>query len=272
MRHPALPLARSFAEVLARQAAKITEALSGRTAVERKADDSPVTEADRRIQRLVLDAVVENYPDHAFIGEEDIEGPERLPSTDQSEYCWVVDPLDGTRNFAHQFPIVCTSIALMRGSQPVVAVVYEHRSGWCCSAVTGEGVLCNGRPAGVSQRGVDRDTLIAVPSGRHQPVLPLIGNWTDKYVLRNVGSTALHMAYVAAGAVDAALCYECKLWDLAAGALLVTEAGGRCTDLKGQDRFPINLAHYAGRNLPFFAASPTVFDELFNDLGAHGLA
>ena len=271
MEYLALPLARSFAELLARQAAKITRSVSGPPSVSLKADGSPVTEVDRRIQRHILDAVVENYPDHAFIGEEDIGAPDRLPPAAQSEYCWVVDPLDGTRNFAHEFPIVCTSIALMRRCEPVVAVVYEHCSGWCCSAISGEGVTCNGRPARVSPGNVGRDTLVAGPSGRHQPILPIIQTWTGKYVLRNVGSTALHMAYVAAGAVDAAFCYECKLWDLAAGALLITEAGGRCTDLKGRPRLPVDTAEYKQENLPFFAASPAVFDQLFNELATHGL-
>ncbi len=267
MSHPNLQLARSFAELLARQAAGITKSLGGQTTTSRKSDDSPVTEADHRIQQLILDAIRENYPDHAFIGEEQVVNPTAMPHPGEAEYCWIVDPLDGTRNFTRQFPITATSIALLRARQPVVAVVYEHQSGWCCSAVEGEGTLCNGSPVCVAGLQRDRDILIAVPSGRHQPVLPLIRFWTDRYVLRNVGSTALHLAYVAAGAVDAAVCYECKLWDVAAGVLLVEQAGGRCTDLSGTHPLGLDPAGDVGRDLPFFASSPSVFDRLIAEMG-----
>lgn len=258
--------ARKFAEKLAVQAAEISRSLAGKTTVEIKPDASPVTEADRQIQRLFLDAVVDAYPDHAFLGEESIEGVDRLPPPSKAPFCWVVDPLDGTRNFARGFPIMSTSIALMNGAEPVVAVVREHLSGWCCSAVAGRGARCNGRPARVADRPVDADTLIAVPSGRHQPILPTIKNWLDRYVLRNVGSTAAHMAYVATGAVDAAFCYECKLWDVAAGALLIREAGGRCTDLSGKSPLSLSPVDYDDRDLPFIAASPRCFDQLLDEL------
>jgi len=262
-----LQLARSFAELLARQAAGITKSLSGRTTTTRKPDDSPVTEADHRIQQLILDAIREHYPDHAFIGEEHLDNPKAMPQPGEVEYCWIVDPLDGTRNFTRQFPITATSIALLRAKQPVVAVVYEHQSGWCCSAVEGEGTLCNGSPTRAAALQRERDILIAVPSGRHQPVLPLIRSWTNRYVLRNVGSTALHLAYVAAGAVDAAVCYECKLWDVAAGTLLVEQAGGRCTDLSGTHPLDLDPAGNVGRDLPFFASSLSAFDRLIADIG-----
>ncbi len=263
MTSPNLPLARSFAETLARQAARISRSLFGRTSVERKDDNSPVTEADHRIQSYIIEAVAENYPDHACVAEEEERQASSLPPPEEAEYCWVVDPLDGTRNFTRGFPVFATSVALLRGNEPVVAVIHEHRSDWTCSAAVGEGALCNGRPVRVADRPIDRDTLIAIPSGRRRPIFPIIRAWADRHVLRNVGSTALHMAYVAAGAVDAAVCYECKLWDIAAGVLLVREAGGRVTDLTGKD---IELPHpsdHADRDLPLFAASQVTYDPLF---------
>ena len=261
--------AREFAEGLARKAAEISRSFTaGSIPVERKSDDSPVTEADTRIQRLMVDAIRERYPEHAFIGEEQTDDHNGRPAPGEAEYCWVVDPLDGTRNFAHGFPIWCTSIALMHANAPVVGVVYDHLSSRLCSAVAGEGVYLNGKPSRVADRAIHSDTLIAVPSGRHQPILPIIKLWVDRFNLRNVGSTALHMAYLATGAVDAVLCYECKIWDVAAGALLIAEAGGRCTNLTGKPLLSRAIADYSGDNVPFFAATPPVFDELFPDVDA----
>ena len=269
MGSPNLSLARSFAETLARQAARITHSLVGRATVERKLDDSPVTEADHRIQRYIIDAVAENYPDHACVGEEDTEHSRSLPPPGRADYSWVVDPLDGTRNFARTFPVFATSIALMHGNEPLVAVIHEHCSGWTCSAVAGEGAICNGGPARVADKPVGRDTFIAIPSGRRHPIRPIIEAWTDRHVLRNVGSTALHLAYVAAGAVDAAVCYECKLWDVAAGLLLITEAGGRVTDLSGSEIKLPHPAEHGERDLPLFAASEVTFDRLFAEMSEH---
>lgn len=261
--------AREFAENLARQAAEVSRSFSGRSfCVERKSDDSPVTEADRRIQQLITEAVREHYPEHALIGEERTGGRGANTAPGEADYCWVVDPLDGTRNFTHGFPIWCTSIALMHGNTPVVAVVYEHVSGRMCSSVVGDGAYVGGERARVASRELYSDTLIAVPSGRHQPILPIIKLWADRYNLRNVGSTALHMAYLAGGAVDAVLCYECKIWDVAAGTLLITESGGRCGDFQGEKLLRRNLAEYGHHDLPFFAATPVVYEALFADIPA----
>lgn len=266
MKDATLHKARDFALDLAEKAARISRAIIEPPAFERKADTSPVTETDRRIQRLIVEAVAAEYPDHAFLGEEDLTDGPALPAPEKAPYCWVVDPLDGTRNFTHGFPAICTSIALMQNNRTVVGVIYDHASGWHCSAVLGHGALCNGRPARVARGRTDRDILIAVPTGRNLPTLPVIKTFLETYVLRNVGATALHMAYVAAGAVDAAFCYECKLWDIAAGALLITEAGGRISDLSGMPYEMPNPANYAGENAPFFAAAPATFDKLINEI------
>jgi myo-inositol-1(or 4)-monophosphatase len=263
--------ARDLAESLCRDAATITARLSGTFLIERKSDDSPVTDADLRIQEHIVDALAQRYPDHAIIGEESIDSRPndtsvQRPNPGEAEYTWVIDPLDGTRNFTHTFPVVATSIALLHGSQPVVGVIMEHRSGWTCSAVAKAGTLCNGARVRVTNTPADKDTLIAVPSGRGKPILPAITTYFDKYVLRNVGSTALHMAYAAAGAVDAVFCYECKIWDVAAGVLLIAEAGGLCTSLTREPLTPFDLNRDSLLDIPFFVATPANFDSLFAEL------
>ncbi len=248
-------------ESLAHRAAETSRAWAGGVPIERKSDGSPVTEADRQIQKLIVDAVAQHYPEHAFIGEERIEHNHSLPQPGDVRYCWVADPIDGTRNFTRQLPFVATSIALLDGHSPMVALTHEHNSGWTCSAIAGHGVLCNGRPVEVAARPPGQDTFIAIPSGRHRPILPVVTRWIDRYILRNVGSTCLHMAYLASGCVDAVYCHECKIWDVAAGFLMITEAGGRCADLNGS---PLVLDPRGDqeRNVPFFAATPMVYDSL----------
>ncbi len=286
-----------LAESLCVDAAEISASLLGKISIERKADDSPVTEADLRIQEHIVSTLLKEYPSHAIIGEESVvqQAPslsEKTPVAASGEYTWVIDPLDGTRNFTHQFPIFATSIALLHHvdphgrAVPVAGVVREHLSGWTCSAVVGQGTYCNRRRITLANSSASGDaasedaskeeivsgldTLIAIPSGRGKPILPVIKTFFDKYVLRNVGSTALHLAYTAAGAVDAVFCHECKIWDVAAGALLVSEAGGRCTDLSREPLTPFDLTRNHNADIPFFAASPDAFDTLFDELNLPG--
>lgn len=258
--------ARRFAEDLVRRSAQVALSIWGNPIVERKADGSPVTQADRQIQAMIAEAITQTYPDHGIIGEETIELETSPPDAGEAEYCWVVDPIDGTRNFVRGFPFTSTSIALLQRGRPVLGIVGEHHTDWTCCAVAGAGAFCNKKPVRVADRAVDSNTLIAVPSGRHQPILPIIKGWLDRYVLRNVGSTCLHMAYAAAGVLDAAFCYECKLWDVAAGALLVEEAGGVCTDLQGRPIFPVDVGGYVNQDLPFLAASAASYKQLLAEL------
>jgi myo-inositol-1(or 4)-monophosphatase len=256
----------AFAEEIAAEAARLCLTMRDDVSFERKADGSPVTETDRALQRMLEDRVREAYPEHAFLGEEVLTGERVGPRAGECRYCWVVDPLDGTRNFTRGFPLHATSIALMDGDRPVVGVVREHFTGWTVSAVTGGGTMCCGKPSQVATNPASRQCVVAVPSGRGEPILPIIRRWTDRYVMRNVGSTALHMAYVASGAVDAVICFECKLWDVAAGKLLIEEAGGRIVGMDGEPYVLPTPGDYDGEELSFFAGSVSCFDELFSEL------
>lgn len=260
--------ARRFAESLAADAAKISHELMGHTTVEHKSDDSPVTEADRRIQEMFQQRITEKYPDHAFIGEETTDTPvAQTPHDDQPhEYCWIVDPIDGTRNFTRQYPCFASSVALVHNNTPVMGVIRDHVNGWTASGHRGGGVTCNGERVVLSNTKPNADTIIAVPSGRRVPISPIINRWVDQFVMRNVGSTALHLAQVACGVVDASFCLECKIWDVAAGWLLITESGGTCTDLTGQPRFPYDLSDYTNQEMPFLAGSPTIHHTLLSDM------
>jgi len=251
---------------MARTGGELARGLIGRTAADRKPDRTVVTEADHAVQDLILTRVAERYPRHAVLAEETVRRPHRHRGAAEAEYCWVVDPIDGTRNFTRSLPVFATAVAVLRGGLPVAAAVYEPNLEQLYAASVGGGSTLNGRAVGVSREPPHHDTLIGVPSGRNQPTPPAVHDWLDRWNLRNLGSTALHMALVAAGSIDAAFCQECRVWDVAAGWLLIREAGGLCTDLAGGDLFPLDLSAAADRDLPFLAAGPSLHPRLLATL------
>jgi fructose-1,6-bisphosphatase/inositol monophosphatase family enzyme len=110
---------------------------------------------------------------------------------------------------------------------------------------------------------LSRYTLIGMPSSRRGALAGVVHAWIDRMVMRNTGSTALHLALLSAGAMDAVYCDDCRLWDVAAGALLATEAGAKLIPLAGDVLFPVDLAHYSNQQMPFLAAGPRTLDELW---------
>ncbi|UCE58197.1 MAG: inositol monophosphatase [Phycisphaerales bacterium] len=261
-----------LARRLATEAARISLSDAGRLAVERKPDDSIVTEADRAIQRLIFQAVNEAYPDHAVLGEEisgdsDCQGD---PIPGQTEFCWVVDPLDGTRNYAAGFGVFGTSIAVLRWGRPVVGVVSEHNLGSVYTAMLGGGARLDDKPIRVQDPPPDEDFLVAIPSTKDTLSVKVSQTWSaaDGFVCRNVGSTALHLALVASGTLAGAFAKRSKIWDIAAGWLLVSEAGGRVTDVRGGDRLPFSLEGDPNVDLPFLAAPPRMHKYLLETIRA----
>jgi myo-inositol-1(or 4)-monophosphatase len=192
-----------------------------------------VTEADRAAEALIADRLRQVYVEHDLLGEEGSRGT----ATD-SAYRWVIDPLDGTTNFAHGLPTFAVSIALEERGQPIVGVVYDPMRDEVFAARRGGGATCNGEPVRVST--VDRPIGALTVTGfsydfaiREQQA----GTWrrflTRVQAIRQTGSSALNLAYIAAGRLDGYWEWGILPWDVAAGALLVTEAGGAVTDMRG---------------------------------------
>jgi myo-inositol-1(or 4)-monophosphatase len=246
----------TFAKRLAQRAATVSLVGLDRAAVQRKADDSFVTETDHHIQALILDAIAEAYPDHAIAAEEAVSAPHRHADRRNARYWWVVDPLDGTRNYVAQIPCFSTSIAVMDQGRPVVGVVVEHNSGWVWTAIQGGGVRLNGRPVRASETPPETDRIVGFTSSKSGKAVGIMRDWLARRGLinRNMGSTALHLAMVASGALDAALLVKCKLWDMAAGYLMVCEAGAAFTDLTGRDPMPFPADADPGADIPSLAA------------------
>ena len=191
-----------------------------------------VTEVDALAEAEIRRVIHAVFPDHAILGEE--EG-----LTGDAQERWIVDPLDGTVNYAHGFPMYCASIAYQHAGERMVGVVYDPTRDELFTAVRGQGALLNGRPLRVSGTPELR-TPALVATGFPYDVAENPANL--EYVrralalgvpLRRPGAAALDLCYVAAGRLDAYWELDLKPWDAAAGSLILEEAGGRVTDLEG---------------------------------------
>jgi len=196
-----------------------------------------VTEYDRRSEKLILDGLRGAFPGHAFNSEE------YGPSAHRDDYEWLVDPLDGTINFSHAFPHFVVSLALAWHGQPLVGVVYDPLRDELFAAEAGQGATLNSRPLRVSTQADLGQALLATNFPYDVRTNPR--NNFDQFrqfhlrsqSVRQTGSAALDCAYVAAGRLDGYWELRIKPWDVAAGALLAVEAGGRATRPDGDDNF-----------------------------------
>lgn len=193
-----------------------------------------VTETDLAVEQLVRTRIQTAFPGHAILSEET--GAEER----SDEWMWVVDPLDGTKNFSRGIPHFCFSIALCYGSEPVAAVIRQPMLGETFAAVEGEGATLNGAPMHVSDAESVRDSVVALDLGyddkRAARQIALAGHlWPGMQSLRIAGSAALGLAYVAAGRWDVFAHMDLQPWDSAAGILLVREAGGIVTERSGDE-------------------------------------
>lgn len=197
-----------------------------------------VTKADLAAEEVIIKTIKEHYPDDAFLAEETAED---TTLTDQRT--WIIDPIDGTTNFAHDFPTFCVSIALYVDKEPQVATVLEVSRGEMFAAVKGHGALLNGRPIHVSDCNSHDDALLG--TGFPYRDLSLVDDYlklfkrfmAETQSVRRPGSAAYDLCCVAAGRFDAFYEYGLAPWDVAAGVLIIEEAGGKVTDWTGGDDF-----------------------------------
>lgn len=192
-----------------------------------------VTDTDVAAEAAILDLIRARFPDHAILSEES--GGDEA----SGDYTWVVDPLDGTTNYAHHVPIFCTSIGLLERGQPLIGVIHDPLREQTFVAERGKGVVLNGEPIHTSRTSRLIHSAVGLDWGhsdevRGQALRLLLQIAPRCGTVRALGSAALAQAYVAAGWLDAYFNLSLKPWDTAAGTLLVAEAGGRCTTLEGE--------------------------------------
>jgi myo-inositol-1(or 4)-monophosphatase len=230
-----------------------------------------VTEVDKGAEQLIRKLINTHFPLHHFLGEEGVDaGPDAsanaIAEAINAEFLWIVDPIDGTTNFVHGFPFFSVSIALAHNGEVIVGVVYDPLHDEVFVAEKGKGAYLKGKRIHVS--GEDRLSEGLIATGfpaDHLKSLPInlagIASVAPKVRnLRIAGSAALHLAYVAAGRLSGFWEIGLNSWDIAAGALLVSESGGTVTDTEGN---PFSLST---RNV--LATNGHIHQELTNELRA----
>lgn len=216
--------------------------------VEVKGKANFVSYVDKKSEEKIVEALLNLLPGSGFIAEEGTAG-----STDE-KYKWIIDPLDGTTNFIHGVPPFAISIALMEGDDIVLGVVYEITHDECFYAWKDSKAYLNGTEIMVSTASHTKDALIATGFPYYQfdkldsYISAMRYFMLNSHGLRRLGSAATDMAYVAAGRFEAFWEHGLHSWDVAAGAIIIRQAGGKVTDFKGGDKFLFNGELVASNN------------------------
>jgi len=260
---------KDLSEIL--ETAVVAARLAGQHALEqmnyvkamKKSESELVTQADTQCQRIILQRIRETYPDHGFIAEEGEEGRmfKRAPMGGPAIW-WVIDPIDGTNNFAHGIPVFAVSVAALSEGEPVVGVVFQPATESMFTAVKGEEAQLNGRRLWAGEDEISPLTSVGLDSHFEGDLPAWAGDLIRRSRFRNFGTTALHLAYVAGGGLVAALMCTPKLWDIAAGTVIAQTAGAVVTDWNGREIFPIDLDNYDGQAFRVLAANQKTHPRL----------
>jgi myo-inositol-1(or 4)-monophosphatase len=222
-----------------------------------------VTEVDQAAEQVIIETLLTAYPGHGIWAEES----GREHGAQDSEYVWIIDPLDGTTNFIHGLPVYCISIALAVKGKIEQAVVYDPTRNDLFTATKGRGAYLNDRRLRVSKRVRMQECLISTgfpfrPGDDFNTYLRMMGDMMQRTSgLRRPGSAALDLAYVAAGYTDGFFETGLQPWDVAAGSLLVTEAGGLVGNFTGEPDFLEQNECMAG--------SPRIYGQMVTVLGKY---
>jgi len=260
----------STMEAIAREAGSLLmEHFRRRVKIEYKGDVDLVTVADRESEALILSRIRLEFPQHDVMGEEGT----RIETG--SDYKWYVDPLDGTTNFAHAYPVFCVSLAVEYRGERIAGVIYDPTRDELFAAEQGSGARLNGVPMHVSSTSRLAESLVGTgfPSHkRHQnPNIYFYHQLTLRsHGVRRAGSAALDLCNVAAGRYDGFWEFNLNPWDTAAGVLLVEEAGGRVTDFSGGP-FQIASRETLASNGHIHEALLTEFQAIFAGRGLEEL-
>jgi myo-inositol-1(or 4)-monophosphatase len=229
-----------FAQKLAKKGGRILAENFGKldqAQIENKGAHDLVTQLDKEVEQMYVEAIKQVYPEHGIIGEEGTD------KNKEAELLWVLDPLDGTRNYSIQVPFYGTSICLIKNNEPVVSVLYIPAVDKQYSAVKGEGAMLNGEKISISnETELSKSSILYCHTADERGVRS-----AEKYAAKlkmaafnadRLRTAAGEMGLVAEGLVEAYWLDGLPVWDLAAGALLVREAGGKATDFNGKNWVP----------------------------------
>jgi myo-inositol-1(or 4)-monophosphatase len=232
-----------------------------RDKVEMKGFNNLVSYVDKEAEQQLVEALRELLPEAGFITEEDTD------NTKGERFNWIIDPLDGTTNFTHGLPLYSVSVGLLDKDEVVLGVVYEVNRDECFYATKGGGAFLNDNPIHVSAAAGLKDSLIATgfpyyEFGLTQQYLQVLGGFMGKsHGVRRLGSAALDLAYVAAGRFEGFFEFNLNAWDVAGGAIIVQEAGGRVS------KFMADGDYIFGREI--VASNGNIHQEMFDTIAEH---
>ena len=235
--------------------------------IEQKGRNDFVSDADHAAEAAVIDTILKHYPDHAILAEES-------GAQGESEYTWVIDPLDGTTNYLHGFPVFCVSIGVMRNGRVEHGVVYDPMRQEIFAASKGDGATLDGRKIRVTgQKYMERALLgtgfpYRESNKEIDPYMGMLRKAIEQTAgIRRCGAAALDLCYVASGRLDAFWETGLAIWDLAAGALILREAGGIISGLDGSENF-LETGHVLCGSPKIYSATAKMFAPEIRDMFA----
>ena len=263
--HPMLTIAIRAARSAGNQILRAVDSV-GQLQIDQKGKNDYASEVDRQAESEIIRIISKAYPNHGFLAEESGR------QNSDSDYIWVIDPLDGTTNFLHGFPQFAVSIALKNKGVLEVGVVYDPQRDELFTAERGGGAMLNNRRIRVTRQTSLTGSLLGTgfPFKKQQHLEPYLGMFRALFIdsagIRRAGAAALDLAYVASGRLDGFWEIGLHEWDMAAGVLLIKEAGGVVTDFSFKDKFLESGNLIAGNpkmhQLIYQAIEPHVTDSL----------
>jgi myo-inositol-1(or 4)-monophosphatase len=231
----------------------------GRAESKWKSDGTRVTAVDIAISENIFRELRAQFPDDQFFSEELADTDAPIPVT--ARFSWVLDPIDGTNNFALGIPHCAISLGLMEAGQPVYGVVYDLGRRTLMQGGPGFGMWDGDRPAKVATAPPHKETLIGFHSPFDKTLMPMASGVLSQFKIRGLGSATLHLAYVAAGLLDGCVDYNVKIWDLAAAIPLVLATGGEVHFLNGE-QLPMRQFDLKMKRIIYVAGSPAMCTRL----------
>ena len=231
----------------------------GRAESKWKSDGTRVTAVDVAISENIFSELAAQFPADQFFSEELAETDAPIPVT--AHFSWVLDPIDGTNNFALGIPHCAISLALCERGEPVYGVVYDLSRRVLMHGGPGFGLHDGERIAGVKNAPFTRETLVGFHSPADKKLLPMASGVLSQFKIRGLGSATLHLAYVAAGMLDGCVDYNVKIWDLAAAIPLVRATGGEVHFLNGE-QLPMRVFDLKMKQIIYVAGGPAMCARL----------
>ena len=231
----------------------------GRAESKWKSDGTRVTAVDIAISENIFRELRAQFPEDQFLSEELAETGAPLPVT--AEFAWVLDPIDGTNNFALGLPACAISLGLCQQGEPVYGVIYDQSRRTLMHGGPGFGVFDGTRAARVSAAVPHKESIIGLHSPNDKTLVPLASGVLSQFKIRGLGSATLHLAYVATGMFDGCVDFNVKIWDLAAAIPLVRAAGGEVHFLNGA-QLPVRQFDLRMKGIIYVAGSPAMCARL----------